>query len=226
MVAADIPAIEPIPIDALGGQDPLPSPKRGRGRPPALNPDGTRKNPPRASQGAPRGRTTARKASTRRTPTRAGTRSLAPEITGLLTLINTGLLMSPLGTRPAAASYDPSITPTHVGDELDAAEIAALAAALDAQARRSPRFRKFLEGALTASAGGQLVGIVGIIAARRLARHGVIPAEADFALGMMISGDAIAAAASFVPTPEPTPPPTDETIPNRDADPIDFEAVG
>lgn len=204
--------IEPIPVAALG-PEPLPQAKR-RGRPPKLNPDGTRANPPKPPRAS-----TPRKPSTRKPTTRkpSSTRSLASEIAGMLTLVNSLLIMSPLGTRPFEAIDDPTVTPTKLGDELDAAEIGALAGAIDAQARRSPRFRKMIEGMLTAGAGGQLVGVVALIAVRRAARHGIAPPMLDPMLGGMIAGGDLAAAMSFV-APDPVPEPsTDENIPNRDA---------
>lgn len=73
-------------------------------------------------------------------------------------------------------------------DALDAAEIAALAKALDEQAKSSPKFRGYLEAALAAGSGGQLIGVVALIGARRAARHGIIPAEVDGMLGTMMQG--------------------------------------
>lgn len=72
-------------------------------------------------------------------------------------------------------------------DALDPTEIAALAKALDAQARQSPRFRKYLEAALTAGSGGQLFGVVALIGARRAARHGILPAEVDAVFAGMLA---------------------------------------
>lgn len=219
-------AIEAIPVGALGGQEPVEPPKKRRGRPPKLDADGNRVNPPKGATARPR---TAGKPRTRRAAPR-GPRSLAPEIAGLLTLVNTVLIMSPLGTRPLEAMTDPNVIPERVGDELDDAEIAALAAAIDMQARRSPRFRKMIEGMLTAGAGGQLIGVLGIVAARRAARHGLAPAMLDPMLGGMLAGGGMAAAMSFVPT-EPTPEPTtDENVPDRDAEngnlpPLDFATL-
>jgi hypothetical protein len=73
-------------------------------------------------------------------------------------------------------------------DALDDAEIQALAKAIDQQARVSPRFRKYLTAALEATSGGQLMSVVVIIGARRLARHNIaLPNEADAALGKMLA---------------------------------------
>jgi hypothetical protein len=166
------------------------------------------------------------KRNTRRatTPRKPSTRSLKPEISAFLTLANQLVLMSPLGTRPFLAATDPNIPAEKVGDELDAAEIAALAAALDAQAMRSPRFRKYLERALGVGASGQLFGVLGIIAVRRAARHGIAPPLLDVALGAQLAGMPI----EEFPAPEPehdaTPDATTgEIAPDRS---IDFDKLG
>jgi len=90
------------------------------------------------------------------------------------------------------------------GDALDDAEIVALSKAIDAQCKQSPAFRRYVVGALEITSGGQLVGVVGIIGARRLARHGILlPAEADAMLGKMLGG------VSAIPPPPPDVPPPD-----------------
>ena len=72
-------------------------------------------------------------------------------------------------------------------DALDAAEIEALSKAIDAQCKQSPAFRKYVTMALEITSGGQLVGVLGIIGARRLSRHGILlPKEADAMLGTML----------------------------------------
>lgn len=86
------------------------------------------------------------------------------------------------------------------GDALDNAEIEALAKAIDAQCQSSPRFRKYVQAALDASSGGQLITVSGIIIARRMARHEfILPKEADAQLGRVIGSVAAAA-----PMPEPS----------------------
>jgi len=86
------------------------------------------------------------------------------------------------------------------GDALDNAEIEALAKALDAQAQSSPRFRKYLQTALDATSGGQLITVSAIIVARRLARHEILlPKAADEQLGRIIGSVAVVASE---PTPE------------------------
>lgn len=71
-------------------------------------------------------------------------------------------------------------------DALDAAEIAALAKALDETARNNPKFRSYLEAALAVGSGGQLIGVVAMIGARRAARHGYLPTEMDGMIGSML----------------------------------------
>lgn len=76
------------------------------------------------------------------------------------------------------------------GDALDKAEIIALSKAIDAQCQSSPQFRKYVEAALTATSGGGLIVVVGMIGARRLARHGILlPQAADDQIGAVLSGD-------------------------------------
>lgn len=89
-----------------------------------------------------------------------------------------------------------------LGDELDSAEIELLAKAINAQAERSPRFRKAIERMLGVGAGGQLITAIGMIAARRAARHGLAPAYLDPAIGAMIAGGDLSALAGFTPTPD------------------------
>lgn len=111
-------------------------------------------------------------------------RSLKPQIAATLTMLN----------------VLPATFPPTRNDALDTIEIDALATALDEQAKTSPQLRKMLEGFLSVTSGGQLIGVVAIIAARRAARHGLAPVEMDRQLGNML-----AMAASLPPTPEPTP---------------------
>jgi hypothetical protein len=91
-----------------------------------------------------------------------------------------------------------SIAPLR-NDALDGAEIAALAKAIDAQAKASPRFRRYLDALLGAGAGAGLAGVVIMIATRRAARHGMVTAELDPLLGSLIAG-------SMGTAPSPTPP--------------------
>lgn len=217
MVVAET-LVEPIPITDAEGKPP----KRGRGRPPLLNPDGTRANAPRVSRPS--------KPSKPRKPSQSrarGPRSLRPEIGAFLTLTNSLVLMSPIGTRPIEATINPAVEPTRIGDELDEAEIKALASAIDAQCQRSPRFRKYVERVLTAGAGGQLLSVLGIIATRRAARHGLAPAMLDPMLGMMLAGDGIDALGDMKPPAEPDERTvvTGEQTPDRSGG-IDFETVG
>lgn len=104
-----------------------------------------------------------------------------------------------------------AIPPTR-NDALDEKEIELLAEAIDNQAKISPTFRKYLQAALAATSGGQLISVIGIIAARRLARHEfLLPKEADAMLGNMIG------AVKIVPQEPPQP-----ESPNGAADWIDI----
>lgn len=128
------------------------------------------------------------------TSTRSRSKSLKNEIGGTLTMFNLALLALP---------------PTR-SDALDTKEIELLASALDEQAKANPTFRKYLTIALSVTSGGQLISVVGIIAARRMARHEfVLPKEADAMLGQMIGSPAFV----FPPAPEPE----TEQAPHTDA---------
>ncbi len=144
--------------------------------------------PNAAGERAPRRR--ARKPTTRRSTTR----SLEPQIAATLMAFNFALYVIP----PLQA------------DRLDELEIIALARAIDAQAKQSIRFRKMIEGALTVTSGGQLLGVVAIIAARRASRHGVLPPEADGQLRVML-------ATSLNAPPPPEPEPTNGSTPTSGA---------
>ncbi len=75
-------------------------------------------------------------------------------------------------------------------DALDMAEITALSKAIDAQCQSSPTFRKYVQMAIDGTSGGGLIVIVGMIGARRLARHGILlPKAADAQIGAVLSGD-------------------------------------
>lgn len=109
-------------------------------------------------------------------------KSLKDEIGGTLVMFNLALMAIP-ATR---------------SDALDPKEVELLADAIDNQAKISPTFRKYLTVALSATSGGQLISVVAVIGARRLARHEILlPKEADNMLGNMIG------AAKIVPAPEP-----------------------
>jgi len=116
--------------------------------------------------------------------TSTSTRSLESQIAATLMAFNLGLMLIPPLQR----------------DALDEIEIHALAKALDQQARTSPRFRKMIEGALAVTSGGQLMGVCVIIGARRAARHGMLPAEADSMFGAMLAAQPPAPSApTFAP---------------------------
>jgi hypothetical protein len=125
----------------------------------------------------------------RRTPTRRY-KTLEPQLRSVLVMFNMVAMVVP----PLQA------------DALDEAEIFALAKALDQQARQSPRFRKALEGVLSATSSAGLISVIAIIGARRAARHGAFGEQGrayDPMLGAMIGGiplDDLAKVAPDAPT--------------------------
>jgi hypothetical protein len=79
-------------------------------------------------------------------------------------------------------------------DALDVVEVQALAHALDQEAQRNARFRKYVESALAVQGGTSLALVIAAIVGRRVVRHNLItvPAPignmgADAALGGIIS---------------------------------------
>lgn len=224
-MAIDVESVPIAEIDPRSGKPLSESPgaKRARERRAAIK-NGTA-TPRRA--GAKRPRNAPR---TPRTP-----KTLYPEIAAFLTLVNTGITMTPLGSRheptgkiemmelaPNVSIPFPEMRMTKLGDELDDMEIAHLAKAIDAQAMRSPRFKKYVEMVLGAGAGFGILAIVGMIAGRRASRHGIIDPSLDAKLGAMLNGD-ISSLANFVPTPQVdvTPhPETGEIAPEPDGEPV------
>jgi hypothetical protein len=146
-------------------------------------------------------------------------------------MVNSLVVMLPIGTRPISAS--PALggteVPEKIGDELDAAEIAALAKAINTQCQTSPTMRRYIERLLAVGSGGQLVTVVGIIATRRMARHGLLPAMLDPLLGIQLATGNIGDMTNLPPTPLNVDETTHETEPNRTPEmdePIDFETIG
>ncbi len=112
--------------------------------------------------------------------------SLEKEIGGLLVVVNLPLMMIPALQK----------------DALEQVEITALARALDQQCQTSPTFRKYVEQALKAQGGTSLIAVVGMIAARRVIRHDLIPIEIPEAIGGaagvdLLIGQAIAATSNI-----------------------------
>ncbi len=145
-------------------------PPRGRGRPPKLNPDGTRMHPSRASK------------STRdRGPKRAGG---APGSTPARPRVSS--LKTRIGAQLTTLSMLVSVIPPLAPDALSPQEIELLADGIDKQCQQSPRFRRYVEQALGATGAGGLVAAVAIIAARRASRHNILPPMVDPMLGALI----------------------------------------
>lgn len=153
--------------------------------------------PPKRGPGRPKGSKTKPRA-TGSPPKRGGSatyRSRRAKIGGTLTMFNMALSMSPLR-----------------GDRLDALEIDALAKTLDEEARKSATFRRYLDAALGVTGAGGIWSVLGLIAVRRGARHGLLPADFDANAAMLLQ---MAAQSSEAPTihapgaPEPVPEPVE-----------------
>jgi hypothetical protein len=71
------------------------------------------------------------------------------------------------------------VTAFKPGYQLDPVEQKALVQALDQQCQTSPRFRKVIEKFLLAGGGVNLIGVVALIAVRRVARADLLPIPAD-----------------------------------------------
>jgi hypothetical protein len=102
------------------------------------------------------------------------TRSLETQIGATLSVVNLMLLSIPRIRE----------------DALDSTEIIALAKSIDLQCKTSPRFRRYIESALSAGSGAGLLGVCMLIAARRAARHDMIPRDFDAAFGSLLAGTA------------------------------------
>jgi hypothetical protein len=108
-------------------------------------------------------------------------------------------------------------------DALDSVEIDALAISIDDQCKRSPRFRQYVLQALKVQSATSLIAVVGMIGARRAARHGMIPApmaaQVDAGVGValaMMTGTAInespAPIPFYTPPVEPEPEPIAQPV--------------
>lgn len=135
---------------------------------PTAMPDGAQQAPIREAGRKKPGRPKGSPPMGGRRPT---TRSLEPQIAATLMAFNLALYVVPPLQR----------------DMMDEAEITALARAIDAQCKQQPRFRKMVEGALSVTSGGQLLGVLVIMGARRASRHGILPPDADGVFGSMLA---------------------------------------
>ena len=143
-------------------------------KPQEFNPDGTIKR----RRGRPAGsKNKSSYGSGGSSPSRG--RSLETQIGGMLFIVNTPLQLIPVLQR----------------DALDSVEITALARAIDQECQKSPKFRKYVESALKVQGATSLISIVGLIVARRVVRHEIVPIPAemggaagvDLTLGSLIS---------------------------------------
>lgn len=240
MAIAEPPEIESVEPDALGASPPRPGRKGLSMTPGAIRARAfraNRKNGSAPGDGKPQ-RTTRRSGGKSRMPRTPKT--LYPEISAFLMMANTLVKLSPVGTKseptgnvtmtevmPGITIPLPEMRVVKLGDELDELEIAHLAKSLDAQCQRSPRFKKYVESVLGVAAGGGVVAVLGIIAARRAARHGLIDPAMDGTLAAFLQGD-LGSLAAFQPTPAPddTPDPvTGETAPVPGSDATSFDEL-
>lgn len=200
---------EPVAIplqEAIDAGDQTPAaPRRGRGRPRGSK---TRLHRLPGLPGRPR----AERAPTRASVPRA---SLKTRIAGLLVTVNFALMLIP----PLS------------NDALSPGELDALAGGIDAQCQQSARFRRYVEAALSAGSGGQLIGVVAMIGARRAARHGVLGPNGpaiDAMLGGMFNDKADDSAPSSAPPPSTTTGPVsggDPVVVDTEPAPVDTRPV-
>lgn len=163
-----------LPEIAISDGEVSPPPaKRGRGRPPSLNADGSRRHPIRKG--------TRTRARADRAPKRDAGQAPTPRATSLKTRVGAQLTM---------ISMVMAVIPPISADALSPVEIEMLADGIDRQCKVSPRFRRYVELAVNASSTGGIVAALGIVVARRAARHEIIPEFIDPVLGRMIGDTA------------------------------------
>ncbi|MHB8674582.1 MAG: hypothetical protein ACYDAK_13020 [Candidatus Limnocylindrales bacterium] len=94
-------------------------------------------------------------------------------------------------------------------DALEPDEITALAKGIVEQCRTSPAFKRYVQAALRVSGATGILVPLSLVLARRAARHGILPAEADAQMGAMIGvlagTTSLAAAMPPPPTHDATP---------------------
>lgn len=88
-------------------------------------------------------------------------------------------------------------------DAFDDVEIHALSTAIADQCKASPAFKRYVLAAIGVTGGAGLFGVIAIVAMRRAARHGMLPAEADYQGGVLLAQ----AMHMAPPAPSFTPPP-------------------
>lgn len=115
--------------------------------------------------------------------------SLKTQIGAMLVTFN-----MPLRMLPMTAMY-----------ALDASEIEALATALDTECQNNANFRRYVVKALNVQGASSLVGVVAVIAGRRVIRAGVIPDEILSPIGGKEGADAVLGMALPMMTAAPVP---------------------
>lgn len=135
---------------------------------------------------------------------RRGTKdSLKTQIGAMLVTFNMPLRMLPMTQK----------------DALDVTEIEALATALDTECQNNPSFRKYVIKALQVQGTSSLIGVVAVIAGRRVVRHGLIPDEALAPLGGKEGADAMIGLMLPLMTAQPVPQMTVNVGTNPDGEP-------
>lgn len=115
--------------------------------------------------------------------------SLKTQIGAMLVTYN-----MPLRMLPPTAPY-----------ALDMAEIEALATAIDTECQNNASFRKYVVRALNVQGVSSLVGVVAVIAGRRVVRAGLIPDEVLAPIGGKEAADAVIAQVLPMMTAAPVP---------------------
>lgn len=133
----------------------------------------------------------------------------------------TGSLRVRIGGALAMLNMIALVIPATSRDALSPVEVDALAKGVDAQCQASPRFRRYVETALAASGASGLVGVIAMIAARRVARHGIVPEFIDGAIGAMMGDtDTPVAVAAPVAAPGPAANVGDALAPDENLPPV------
>lgn len=104
-----------------------------------------------------------------------GKESLKTQIGAMLVTFNMPLRMLPITSK----------------DALDPTEIEALATAIDTECQNNPTFRKYVVKALQVQGTSSLIGVVAVIAGRRVVRHGIIPDDVLAPVGGKEGADAM-----------------------------------
>lgn len=115
---------------------------------------------------------TTKKTTTKNTKSKTSRKSLKTQIGALLTLFNMTFFFLPDEFK---------------GDALTEEEIDLLSDALNKQAQKSPMLHKYLNMIVSGGDSAQLMWVVGIIAAKRLVNHNLLPQQIGSAANMLMT---------------------------------------